>query len=450
MKKTLISGLLVLLLITSISIAEEEKDIDIVGVSNHEIECSIINPREDCQLFENIINVTLVTEKNISESDLTVQNDDGVLRATSRGCRMIHKDLFECYFEIDPIINVAELPKDYHMVINLYPLGGGDAFTEYLGELKIRPVSYADVFDIGTKKSMNKHNFDYIQNFVKDTIFNSGICTTMGITNITFDNIMEYEEELNNMGGEITYEKKDITLNRAIKLLAAFSFLMEDRFSVQPSTVFQTELQDILYYGITMGFNVFRKIPKDEDFLWSPWRDWGITDKIDDNCLAFNNSFSRFLDPLYFVSKRKDFLDCIEDKHFSECQREFWSANKYLGDNDFEKLTSLKIIVNGEYLRDESNICSGSEINLEYQNLKKRGISKIEIYGKDGQGCHHTINLESSIRPDSFLCGYPDKPKDGGVYEIVIPHSQGNVSYTVYYYDSPNKCKVYQQSIQVD
>ena len=250
------------------------------------------------------------------------------------------------------------------------------------------------------------------------------------------------------MGGKISDEGKYITLTRAIKLLAAFSLMEEGRFSGRPAL--ERELNDILYYGISTGFNVFRKIPKDEDFLWSPWRDWGLTGKIDENCLLLNNSFSQFINPLYFVSKRQDFLECLEEKHFIKCQQAFWSANMYLGENHLEKLTSLKIVVNGEYLRDESNICSGSEINIEYQSLKKHGISRIDVYGRSGQGCHHTIYLESSERPESFLCGYPDNPLDGGLYEIVIPHNRGNVTYFVNYYDSPSKCRVYQQSISVD
>ena len=224
-KLTILAGLFVLLLAITMAIAEEQKDIEIVGVSNNRIKCSIINAEEDCQLYENIINVTLVTEKNISESDLSLQNNEGAMRAIPYGCRLIHKDLYECYFEIEPVINAARLAQDYEMVISLYPRGGGEVFTEYLGELKIEPEGISNAFDTGIKKSINKFNFDYIQLFVKDAIFNSGICTTVNIKNITFEDIVEYEKEFNKMGGRITNEKNDITLNRAITLLAAFSLM---------------------------------------------------------------------------------------------------------------------------------------------------------------------------------------------------------------------------------
>ncbi|NOX71690.1 MAG: hypothetical protein GXO64_03245 [Candidatus Micrarchaeota archaeon] len=178
-----------------------------------------------------------------------------------------------------------------------------------------------------------------------------------------------------------------------------------------------------------------------------------IAQRIKENCNSFKIDFKEFVNPLFAIIKKEEFFACLQEHVFSSCKREFWKANKFVGNESKEDLASLKIYIDGNLLKDKSNICSGSEIRIEHEKLGKVEVDHIDIYGRDSGGCHNRIELGAPKLARTFLCAYPDrpgKPRDGGLYEIIIPYYGWNITYTIHYYNNPSKCRVYQESISVD
>lgn len=447
MLNIIISSFLVFLIILSFVNCSAEDDIEIAvdKISANNIECQIKG--DECILLNNFLNVYVVVDRDIDDSDLSITKDEKYIKTLSHGCEPVHKNYYVCYFEVDPIIKGIRGVIDYDMSVSLYPVGGGNSFNADMGSLRIVPIEpYIDGLE--KKISKVKDDYSYLRSLSMDVLFNGGICSIVSGNDISFENIRRYEEYISNLSGLLFSPSEDIEISRLNNLIS-ISLIYGDNSFTGSSLVTQYETRNMIYAGYMSGF-MTKKIPTGEDILWSPWRDWGITDKISINCEAFKEDSKKFIDPLFYIIRKNIFLDCMEDSHISECLNltEDMEEN-IIGSSDSAK-ASFAVIVDGEYLREGNNICGGSSIELEHSNLGIIGADHIDIYGKDGEGCHSEISFYGINGGDKFFCGYPDKPKDGGKYEIVLPYTGGNITYHVFYYDSPDKCRIHQESISID
>ena len=395
------------------------------------IDCIFIDGK-GCQLSENIISLKVVSKRDVIDADFYLEGGGISIASAPKGCGIVHKELYECVFEMDPVI---EIEKSLTLEARAaFYRKGKDALKVRAGNIRINIVK-PKAFDRKDQINALKTHFGKVIELSEESIFDAAACEAMGISGIDSD-LSKYASFL---GADI----EENTISNAISVIAS-ALSLDESFG---SFTFQ-QAENLAYYGHMAGFSL-DSIPEDL-YTSSPWKRWNVIERIKATCEAFKVSAGDVIDPIFAVHAKKMFYECGNEKGFGKCKSELSSVKEFSENSGIYISPLLKIYVNGALLKDGANICSGSSISLEYENLDIVGAEHIVITGKDGEGCMQIVPLYGEKDVSSFLCGYPDEPLDGGTYEIALPFDDGEIKYNVRYFKDPSKCRIYQESVSVD
>jgi len=430
--------------------AEEFK---VLEVSKNGVYCQILNPSLECQLIDNQVSVTIRSNVKDMDADLDMICGKTRIPAYADTCNRT-ENVYTCYFSIDPLLRLEKAEPlacgvDFHFYKKFSNESLGS--EKYEGNFVITPVYENTLLSISRQKTKLLNDFIAVKNFDKEAMYNSGICSYLG-TGILFSKIGKYEEEFQKLGGVVGAAKTSSA--RSLNLLANSSVLAS-LYAENGDPFFSPVLEIFLLHGLHTGNFISQIIYQ----LSEGYITGGIFENlqmdVDGSCEQIRDNFGHLLNPNFILMKKVRLIDCIEKRDFENCWRKLAEMEDYVNPGSSPQRAELRFYVGNRLLRDNSNLCNGSEIRLKSSELERFVVDRITIKGPGEQKpCKNVILLNGVTKTYSvpeFLCGPDNKPLNSKRYSIEInPGAFGEkVEYNINYYADPDNCRVQQEVIPV-
>jgi hypothetical protein len=429
------------------------EEFTILEVSKNKIYCQILNPSLDCQLIENQISV--IIRSNIKEMDADLDMVCGKMRISAYGitCNKT-ENIYICDFSLEPLLQLEKAePLDCSMYFHFYKKFSNESIgsEKYEGSFMIMPIYEITLLSISKQKSKLFNDFAIVKNFDKEAVYTASMCSFVG-KGMYFDKIERYEEELNKLGGVVISAKN--SFERSLNLLTKSSELASS-YVENGDPFFSKALEIFILRGLYTGSFMNNLIYYlDEGYISKETLE-NLKDDVDVSCEKIHYHFDYILNLNFLVMKKLKLIDCLEKRDFKNCWKKLAEMENYINPGNTPSRAELKFYIGNRLLKDNSNICKGSKIRIEKNQIDRYGIDHITIRGEGkNKVCENTIEMDfgvSEYDAEEFLCGSDNEPVDGKRYTIEVdPGAVGKkIEYSVNYYLDVENCKVQEQAIPV-
>ena len=435
------------------SLGANAEEFKVLEVSKSGAYCQILNPSLECQLVGNQLSVVIRSDVKDMDADLEIICGKTRIQAYGDACNRT-ENVYTCYFSIDPLLRLEKAePLACGMTFYFYKQFSNESLgsEKYEGNFVITPVYENTLLSISAQKTKLLDDFVAIKHFDKEGVYNSGICSYLG-TGILFGRIGNYEEEFQKLGGIVGAAKTSSA--RSLNLLTNSSVLAS-LYAKNGDPFFSHMLEDFLLHGLHTGNFISQIIYQlGEGYISGDIFESLQTD-VGGSCEQISTNFGYLLNPNFIIMKKVRLIDCLEKRDLENCWKKLAEMEEYVSPGSSPQRAELRFYVGNRLLRDNSNLCNGSEIRLRSSELERFGVDRITIKGPGEQKpCENVILLNGVTKTYSvpeFLCGPDNKPLNSKRYSIEInPGAFGEkVEYNINYYADPDNCRVQQEVIPV-